>query len=69
VEISLNDIWFARKNNVSDGDYHDLIIDDIDEVTYKRMDALKKIEKDKLIVAKAYNKKVKAKSFQVRDLV
>jgi tRNA A37 threonylcarbamoyladenosine dehydratase len=69
VEISLNDIWFARQNNVSDGDYHDLIIDDIDEVTYKRMDALKKIEKDKLIVAKAYNKKVKAKSFQVRDLV
>jgi hypothetical protein len=27
------------------------------------------IEKDKIMVARAYNKKVKAKSFQVGDLV
>jgi hypothetical protein len=33
------------------------------------MEALKKIEKDKRRVARAYNKKVKAKSFQVGDLV
>ena len=33
------------------------------------MKALKEIEKDKLRVARAYNKKVKLKSFQVRDLV
>ena len=31
--------------------------------------ALREIEKDKIMVAKAYNKKVKAKSFQVGDLV
>jgi hypothetical protein len=31
--------------------------------------ALGEIEKDKIMVAKAYNKKVKAKSFQVGDLV
>jgi hypothetical protein len=30
---------------------------------------LGEIEKDKIMVAKAYNKKVKAKSFQVGDLV
>jgi hypothetical protein len=30
---------------------------------------LKEIEKDKLIVDKAYNKKVKTKSFQVEDLI
>jgi hypothetical protein len=51
------------------GDYHDLMMDNIDELTDKRMVALKEIEKDKIIVAKAYNKKVKAKSFQVGDLV
>jgi hypothetical protein len=31
--------------------------------------ALREIEKDKFMVVKAYNKKVKAKSFQSRDLV
>jgi hypothetical protein len=38
-------------------------------VTDKRVAALGEIEKDKIMVAKAYNKKVKAKSFQVGDLV
>ena len=33
------------------------------------MKALKEIEKDKLRVARAYNKKVKDKSFQVGDLI
>ena len=45
------------------------MMDNIDEVTDARLLALKEIEKDKLAVAKAYNKKVKAKSFQVGDLV
>ena len=38
-------------------------IDNIDEVTHVRLKALKEIEKDKARVAKAYNKKVKSKSF------
>ena len=45
------------------------MMDNIDEVTDKRMIALREIEKNKIMVAKAYNKKVKAKSFQVGDLV
>ena len=45
-------------------------MDNIDEVTDKRLKALKEIEKDKVRVAKTYNKKVKkSKSFQVGDLV
>jgi hypothetical protein len=43
-------------------------MDNIDEVTDKRVTALGEIQKDKIMVAKAYNK-VKAKSFQVGDLV
>jgi hypothetical protein len=43
------------------------MIDNIDEATDKRLVALREIEKDKVIVAKTYNKKVK--SFQVGDLV
>jgi hypothetical protein len=38
-------------------------------VTDKRVIAIGEIEKDKIMVAKAYNKKVKAKSFQVGDLM
>jgi hypothetical protein len=45
------------------------MMDNIDEVTDKRVTALGEIEKDKIMAAKAYNKKVKAKSFQVGDLV
>jgi hypothetical protein len=45
------------------------MMDNIDEVTDKRVQALKEIEKDKIRVARAYNKKVKLKSFQVGDLV
>jgi hypothetical protein len=45
------------------------MMDNIDEVTDKRMEALEEIEKDKRRVARAYNKRVKAKSFQVGDLV
>jgi NDP-sugar pyrophosphorylase family protein len=41
----------------------------IDEVTDVTLKALKEIEKDKARVAKAYNKKVKSKSFQVEELV
>ena len=41
------------------------MMDNIDEVSDMRMQALKEIEKDKLRVARAYNKKVRAKSFQL----
>ena len=46
-----------------------LVMDNIDEVTNVRLKALKEIEKDKTQVAKAYNKKIKSKSFQVGELV
>jgi hypothetical protein len=45
------------------------MMDNIDKVADKRLLALKKIKKDKIMVDKAYNKKVKAKSSQVGDLV
>ena len=45
------------------------MMDNIDEMTDKRMKALKEIEKEMLRVTRAYNKKVKGKSFQVGELV
>jgi hypothetical protein len=45
------------------------MLDRLDKVLYERVRALGMIERDKLRVARAYNKRVKEKSFQVRDLV
>jgi hypothetical protein len=69
VEVNLAAYRLAKQNVLSAVDYHDLMMDNIDEVTDKRLQALKEIEKDKIRVARAYNKKVKLKSFQVGDLV
>lgn len=45
------------------------MMDNIDELTDKHLRALKKIENDKVRVARDYNKKIKGKSFQVGELV
>jgi len=69
VEVNLDAYRLAKQNDLSAVVYHDLMMDNIDEVTDVRLKALKEIEKDKARVAKAYNKKVKSKSFQVGELV
>jgi hypothetical protein len=69
VEVNLATYRLAKQNELSVVDYHDSMMDNIDEVTDKRLQPLKEIEKDKIRVARAYNKKVKLKSFQVGDLV
>jgi hypothetical protein len=69
VEISLNVVRFARQNDLTVIDYYNSMMDNIDEVTSKRVIALGAIKKDKIMVARAYNKKVKAKSFLIGDLV
>ena len=69
IEVNLDAYRLAKQNDLSAVDYHDMMMDNIDEVTDKRLKALKEIEKDKLRVARAYNKKVRLKSFQVGDLV
>jgi hypothetical protein len=50
-------------------DYHNLMFNRLDKVSDERVKALGEIERDKLRVARTYNKKVKEKLFQVGDLV
>jgi hypothetical protein len=69
VEVNLATYRLAKQNELSIVDYHDSMMDNIDDVTNKRLQGLKEIEKDKIRVTRAYNKKVKLKSFQVDDLV
>jgi hypothetical protein len=45
VVISLNAVRIARQNDLTVGDYYNLMMDSIDEVTDKRVAALGEIEK------------------------
>jgi hypothetical protein len=45
------------------------MLDRLDEVSDERVKALGENERDLLMVAKAYNMRVKEKSFQIGDLV
>ena len=67
--MNLDAYRLAKQNDLTVVDYYDLMMDNIDEVSDKRLQALKEIEKDKLRVPRAYNKKVRAKSFQNGELV
>jgi hypothetical protein len=47
----------------------DLMNDNVEDLTELRLWSLEKIKENKAKVARTYNKKVKLKEFQVRDLV
>jgi len=61
--VNLDAYRLAKQNDFSIVNYCDLMMDNIYEVSYKQLQDLKEIEKDKLRVARAYNKKVRAKNF------
>jgi hypothetical protein len=69
IEVNLGAYRLAKQNDLNVDTYHALMMNNIDEVTDKRLEVLEAIEKDKRRVARAYNKRVRAKSFQVGDLV
>jgi hypothetical protein len=69
VEVNLGTYRLLKKNDLNIDTYHALMMDNIDEVTDNHLEALEAIEKDKRRVARAYNKRVRDKSFQVGDLV
>jgi hypothetical protein len=63
VEVNLDALQIARQNELSIVDYNNLMLDMIDETSDEIIKALGDIERDKLRVARAYNKRVKEKSF------
>jgi hypothetical protein len=69
IDVNLDALRIARQNELLVVDYHNLMLDRLYEVSNKRVKTLGEIERDNLRVAKAYNKSVKEKSFQVGDLV
>jgi hypothetical protein len=69
IEVNLDALRIAQQNELSAVNYHNLMLDGLDEVLDERMKALDEIERDKLRVTKAYNKRVRKKLFQVEDLI
>jgi hypothetical protein len=57
------------QKNLSSKDYNDLMMDELEDLHMIRLMALENIEKNKMRVAKYYNKKVKVKQFVEGDLV
>jgi hypothetical protein len=57
------------QKDLSSKDYNDLMMDELEDLHMIRLRALENIEKNKMPVAKYYNKKVKVKQFAEGDLV
>jgi polynucleotide 5'-kinase involved in rRNA processing len=68
VEVSFQNLRITGQDYLSVKEYTELMMDKVDEVPESRLKALEEIEK-KVKIAKAYNKHVVEKSFQVGDLV
>jgi hypothetical protein len=69
VEVSLQNLRITRQDYLSAKEYIELMMDKVDKAPESRLKALEEIEKGKVKIAKAYNKRVVEKSFQVGDLI
>jgi hypothetical protein len=69
VEINLQVHRVIKPDTLSAEDYTELMMEKIDEMPEGRFRALNEIEREKVRVVKAYNKKVVEWSFQVGELV
>jgi hypothetical protein len=69
VEVSLQNLRITEQVYLLAKEYTELMMDKIDEAPKSQLKALEKIEKEKVKIANAYNKRVVGKSFRVGDLV
>jgi hypothetical protein len=68
-EVQSDSRRVVLQKDLSSKDYSGLMMDDLEDLHMIRLRALENIEKNKLWVAKYYNKKVKARQFEEGDLV
>jgi hypothetical protein len=69
VEINFQTYRVKGQDKLSADDYVESMLTRIDVIPKSRFRALHEIEKEKIRAAKAYNKKVRKKTFQVGELV
>jgi hypothetical protein len=68
-EVTAGSRHVEFQNDLSAEEYATLMSDNVEDLTELRLWSLEKIKENKAKVARAYNKKVKPKEFQVGDLV
>jgi hypothetical protein len=68
-EITAGSGRIEFQNELTAEEYAALMSDNVEDITELRLWSLEKIKENKAKVARAYNKKVKPKEFQVGDLV
>jgi hypothetical protein len=69
LEVSLQNLRITGQDYLSAKEYTELMMDKVDEAPESRLKALEAIEKDKVKIAKACNKHVVEKLFQVGEIV
>jgi hypothetical protein len=69
VEINLQTCRISKQGVLSAEEYIESMMDNIDNLPESQFRALEEIEKEKIRLAKAYNKRVKVKLFQIEELV
>jgi hypothetical protein len=68
-EITASSRCVEFQNDLTAKEYIAMMNNNIEDLTELRLWSLEKIKENKAMVTRAYNKKVKPKEFQVRDLV
>jgi len=69
VEICVQSARVQRQREIPIDQYWNMMLDELVDLDEERLTALDVLLRQKVRVAKAYNKKVKSKSFNVGDLV
>jgi hypothetical protein len=69
IEVNLQGRRIIEQDALTKQEYKEMMMDKLDEITKDQFKALREIEKEKLWTARAYNKRVQEKSFQIGDLV
>jgi hypothetical protein len=69
VEITVKSLRVARQNQLSYVDYESAMLAELDDIDEQQIATLNSIMIQKKKVALAYSKKIKPKSFSIRDMV
>jgi hypothetical protein len=69
VEVNLQSVRIQRQMEIPSDHYWNMMLDELVDLDEERLKALEVLTRQKERVAKAYNKKVKSKAFNVGDLV
>ncbi|KAL1291506.1 hypothetical protein AAHE18_20G204700 [Arachis hypogaea] len=69
IDINLQSIRVARQDEMPVVDYWNSLYDELNELDDERLRALERVIRQKEIMSKSYNRRVKAKTFAVGDLV